>query len=364
MSSLFLMRPRRLPDESLSSWRQRVGWANGYRLFPLRSGALRRSDPDLGLHLEDLRWVAATHGSTSADVTAMTFRGHAGALVSDVESRKHPPWWLRSRYGSSERSHGAMFCPVCLATDKVPYFRLSWRLGFNTACEQHGVHFLDSCRRCGAAPWPAACGGIEHLCSGFETLDRCWRCADRLSAQAASTPRVSATPAAWLRRASLPAGLEHAPTTELLSALRAVCQLFVRTKTRRLLAATGAWQPLSDRCEQEPMGANAVEHLPVLLRSSVIDAAVKLLDNWPEEFVQTSAACGITRAHFCGASHLHPIWMEQVINSRLAKQNRWVTQVDIRTAVADLRQQGLAVTKAAIRKRLAWQGDIEQHWLN
>jgi hypothetical protein len=47
-----------------------------------------------------------------------------------------------------------------------------------------------------------------------------------------------------------------------------------------------------------------------------------------------------------------------VVDERLAKQNRWVRKEDVLALVASLRAEGVRVTKAEIRRRLRWQGDI------
>jgi hypothetical protein len=40
------------------------------------------------------------------------------------------------------------FCPLCLAADPIPYFRLSWRLSFVTVCDGHRIPLWDCCPIC------------------------------------------------------------------------------------------------------------------------------------------------------------------------------------------------------------------------
>jgi len=362
VTTQFLLRPRPLPDESLSSWRQRVGWANGYRLFPLGSGTLRRSDPDLGTHSEEFPWITATHAVGEAAVKAMTFRRFLGLIIPEIQSRHHPPWWLRARYGTSERSYGAMYCPCCLREDTIPYFRLSWRLAFNVACDKHGTELLDRCQSCGAPPWPAGCGVVDQLSSRFAALDNCWRCGDRLSLHTTAKADTPAFPNVWLENGCGELGGRRIPVIELLSALRAICQLFIRRRTRELLSTAPAYARISNALASSTVDC-ALEYLPVQERAALICIGTKLLADWPTQFVLTMQECGISRVHFSGATHLHPVWMDEVINRTLAKQNRWVSEAKVRETVREMRIAEEVVTKAAIRRRLSWQGLIDSEWL-
>jgi hypothetical protein len=40
------------------------------------------------------------------------------------------------------------YCPECLASDPVPYFRRQWQMGFLLVCPLHGVRLRAACHRC------------------------------------------------------------------------------------------------------------------------------------------------------------------------------------------------------------------------
>lgn len=44
---------------------------------------------------------------------------------------------------------GMQFCPECLATDPIPYFRKHWRLAMFTFCPRHNVQLYEACPGCG-----------------------------------------------------------------------------------------------------------------------------------------------------------------------------------------------------------------------
>jgi hypothetical protein len=356
----FLIRPRPLEGESLSSWRQRVGWANGYRLFPLEKGRLRRADPDLCVDPCELDWVGCTHQLSADSLLTMTLRGHRGVFVRDVASRQHAAWWLRAKYGGRSKSaHGSMFCSECLK-EKVPYFRLRWRVALFTVCPQHGLLYLDACSHCGALQWPAACSGVFHLHPRFSSFVNCWRCGDLLS-ECKTVPAANSDPLEFIGRH---VAFRWRPAVEVLECLRAICQLFIRHETRKLIlqhgskwsAAAAALGDVSTEC--------AVEYLDVSRRDLLIREALGILSDWPTSFWIFAEQCRITRVHFCGARHLHPAWFDAMVDYRLARQNRFVRRADVIAVSEELRRSGQTVTKAAIRRKLNWQGEIPLDWIS
>jgi hypothetical protein len=55
--------------------------------------------------------------------------------------------WKCSTSGVRRRIKN-QFCPTCLRTDDIPYFRLRWRFSFVTVCDVHRVPLWDSCPVC------------------------------------------------------------------------------------------------------------------------------------------------------------------------------------------------------------------------
>lgn len=361
-ANLFLLRPPPIPGESLSSWRLRVGWANGYQLYPLEPGRLRRADPDRGLDLDDLFWIAQTHGQPLLRVSQMTQRFYLATAFDSLEPRRHPPWWLRARYGRDQRSYGPMFCPLCLAEDSIPYFRLSWRLSLNFMCPRHMIRLCDTCPHCGAAPWPSGCSIPTRLHSDFRCLSVCWDCGGDLR----TAPRIAEAGTAipdLLPELSLNPSLAQFQIIEQLAALRAVCHVFIRRRSRESIDALDEWGQRVVGNLGEP-GGHALEYLDVSRRSVLIPAALELIEEFPERLVAFLHRSGVSRWHFCGSTHLHPAWFDAVVNTRLARQNRWVREHEVREVIQAERAAGRRATKAAIRRKLHWQGDIPTAWMN
>src|SRR5450830_167367 len=55
---MFLARPAPFSDESLSSWRQRSGMANGFRIYPRPHSSSYLREPDQSPKEEELDWLS------------------------------------------------------------------------------------------------------------------------------------------------------------------------------------------------------------------------------------------------------------------------------------------------------------------
>lgn len=65
-----------------------------------------------------------------------------------LNKSKQVKWLLHFGVHQRGQKHSLQYCPACIASDNVPYFRTYWRLGFLTCCHIHNICFLDSCPNC------------------------------------------------------------------------------------------------------------------------------------------------------------------------------------------------------------------------
>lgn len=57
--------------------------------------------------------------------------------------------WIYPTVGiSGKSSRGLTYCPQCLASDKDPYYRKSWRYIFNPVCPEHRTLLRQGCSEC------------------------------------------------------------------------------------------------------------------------------------------------------------------------------------------------------------------------
>jgi hypothetical protein len=149
--------PKPLEDELLSSWWVRLARANHERLHSftriiLPGHAVWNRDLDKSASDETLRLLSRKTGTTYARVQATTLQGLTGCLFPRFNAHGNTKWILPiGVYHRTRRRYGLQFCPQCLRTDAVPYFRRLWRLAFVTMCPVHWTPLLDRCPACGAA---------------------------------------------------------------------------------------------------------------------------------------------------------------------------------------------------------------------
>lgn len=72
----------------------------------------------------------------------------AEIVASGSTNRPIWPWILTAGCRNRLRNKSLQFCPLCLASDKQPYYRYQWRLAWHTVCEEHQCRLLDSCSDC------------------------------------------------------------------------------------------------------------------------------------------------------------------------------------------------------------------------
>lgn len=357
-STPLLSRPKQIAGESLSSWRQRVAWANCYRLYPVSDERTRRADPDFGENEAELNFVAHLHQSSKATVKCMTLKALEGRLASPLKARSHPAWWLSAGYGLRDREHGSMFCPQCLGTDTVPYFRLNWRLGFITDCQVHRIRLLDHCNSCQRPPWPAGCGSRGQVHRGFTSFRFCWRCGNDYSEAKSEVSEGYIGFDSWLCKESFALGNQITDAFEAYVALRTVCRLFLRGSGRRAISnSESKWSEVLQRLSPET-NAQHLERLSVDDRSILLMAANKILENWPTSFISFTKEAGISKRHFDGMHETLPDWFSKVVESDVAIKKTTVTETILVDKVEELTDAlGRKPTKTELRKALNWQGE-------
>lgn len=299
-----MIRPPPFPGESLSSWRQRLGWANGYRLYPVKDERTRRTDPDLHISEAEAHWLESLSLTSPAELEKLTLRG--SGLVS-FERTRHPVWVVPCRT-QKKGWWGSGVCPACLDEDEIPYMRLKWRLGYVNSCLRHRTWLIDACPNCKRAPWPTGNGVARTLHSGHTSHAQCWSCGADL--RLVKSPQLKETefPQDTLQamRSRLSAAVDESTSDEdLLIGLHELCQLQVRLQR-------------SGRDHKEHM----IEMVPIEKRRAAIDEVLTWLHDFPNGLLAAGKKHGFSRANFNGRYGLLPAWLRRVVDYGLAKQKR------------------------------------------
>lgn len=150
----FLIVPRPLKDELLSSWLTRMAidhrrsLSEFISLFIRHEGsAISRTDLDFLYDEKLFKHLAQKSQLSKKEIFSLSLHSEEGHLFLCDANTLYPP--LQIRKLTDKRTHnGLMYCPKCLAEDKTPYFRKKWRYNFYNACPKHKIFLTDRCWRC------------------------------------------------------------------------------------------------------------------------------------------------------------------------------------------------------------------------
>lgn len=195
--TLWPAHPHPYQGECLSSWIVRCAHANGLKEqtfcdsvfgkdYQIWNRDIDRTAPDWLIEIMSMKT-----GVSLKRAEDTTFRLYQGRLFPDLHLNSQLRWITPAMH-HHRMIHGyaMQYCPICLADDSEPYYRLSWRLALHTFCPMHEVMMHDRCYSCGS---PVAFHRIELGRPNkieVESLDCCWECKARLSEAPIAVPTV------------------------------------------------------------------------------------------------------------------------------------------------------------------------------
>jgi hypothetical protein len=291
VSERWLLVKRPFPDESLASWFARQAEMMGSdtrQLAHVLSRELGKSPEallrDVDVAIADaaaLRRLAAR----AAVPATMLFRmatprlfgdGRLGcSLIKD---------WLVRRTHAGKLAPATHLCPACLASDRLPYLRRDWRLGWFTTCEVHRLSLIDACPQCGYSlvSDPISIHRLLH--------NSCPACGSRLDSMFGDAPFPEVLALEDKLRKALRAG-EWEPAPGYRSTSLALATIVDRLFRYLLAKSIGRADTffvirhrhlltVSDRYGRSPAGT------PLLLREDMLRMIGKLLAQWPVQMMR------------------------------------------------------------------------------
>jgi transposase-like protein len=353
--------PALKPDELLSSWLCRLAIAHNvtpYKLVCMLRQKGLTSDIDRYPDHAVIQALARTTGTKGERVRAGTLQKYWGVLHV-TRTQKGPLPWLLPLVGlnRSNKQHGGMqACSKCLAEDLEPYYRLSWRLAFVTACPVHRVRLLDRC--------PGCLGPIEYVRNAsqlkpleFASLTVCAKC--RFDLKKANKryylTRVTLKEIAFQEQ--LVAGLED-KWINLEPNSSVYAHIFFEGLHRILsvlYARRDAVMLRNNLCKQCHIPASKAlvsqKPMPAFYKYGTVDrghlmrmAACLLLD-WPRAFITfCSRNCLGSFRWFKGPRYV-PYWLWKVVHDHLDESEYLMSKEEFLSAVEYIRGLGLKLTK-------------------
>lgn len=144
------------PDEIISSWLVRAALAQGCDPLALTGVIWPKwrawtQDTDRAIAEKWLSQLALVSGISTKHFQAGTLQAVASCIQGGLPSCKAIwPWILALGARNTKRRSGQQYCPMCISTDTIPYFRLHWRFAWQTGCEWHNCTLADRCWNCDA----------------------------------------------------------------------------------------------------------------------------------------------------------------------------------------------------------------------
>lgn len=346
----FLVRPRPLPGESLSSWRYRSALANGISRYPHHRNDRPHSDPDRIVSEHDGKWLSDLFALPVDDLKELTLDSGLAKILDKTPRKKRLRWVLPHRpIETAAGSSRPMFCPLCLHEDETPYFRLTWRFAYMTHCKFHGIQLLDECPVCLTSPWPSS-AHRSPICPG-QSLRFCQKCgADLGSVDSLSSPdRIPHRLREWVQN-STPLPRTEASDSEYLD-LWYVCQLLIRKSSAQMMKL--ALERHGIYVSHNDLSADTFEALRVSDRSWLITAARWLMDRWPHNFLSVSRAAKLSRANMSGTLHLASEEFRSLVSAHLTiRDHTRGTRDRVTGALRSLQEQGVHPSKSDVRRYL------------
>lgn len=291
------------PGESLSSWLVRVSLASGCDPLSLTSciwpgWRAWTHDIDRSLTAAQVCALASLTGLSHKAIYALTL----GELMQvSPHHLTHPingaARWLIPR-GIRNRTcvTGAQFCPVCLAEDLYPYFRLEWRLALATACIKHKCLLSAFCPCCGK---PVQ---YHRLTAQDRSITCCFNCGANLceseSEQVDDTViRFQDVALRALNHENLCDGFSPLAGDDWLALGRYYIQLVRIASRQRNSAMKDLFRCVGVRIHRKlsPPSALPLEYLSTNERAALYAAVWPLLRDGTAKFVALAQECGLTR---------------------------------------------------------------------
>lgn len=350
---MFIVRPRPLPNESLSSWRQRSGAENGFLRFPMPSTARSSADPDRSPNAQEQIWLADNFALPLEELPPLFLETRLAAIQKrDMFS---PKLRWATVFGAKARpsAHGPTCCPACLRNDPIPYFRIQWRYAFLTDCPIHGTELIDCCPRCNQPLWPVAMFQLPEQ-KRWDGPSICPTCSFdlRLTEDKITSVRSSSA-ALWESMCAnrVPEEFNHIQhLADWFDGIWVLSQMALRKNCQPVLSQLPT--ELLGALENRPVSAPLIETIPLAARRSIINIAIWLMGDWPSRFVDVARRSGISRTHFSPTAAVNPDWLNVCINQHLALHKRTVTSSQVSQAIDSLKDSGHPLTKSAVRDLL------------
>lgn len=346
--------PQPLPGEILSSWMVRLAFSNGFPLHTFYSRLLGFKEAlwnlDIDRHpSEQLLDLLSLHTRQSAaTLRGMTLCSYEGVLFPELLMHGDVRWLLPlGLYHRNRKRAGMQYCPLCLRTDVVPYYRLAWRIALVVVCPLHHCVMEDLCPQCRSPIMFHRHGVGREKFPYVAHLRQCHLCGLNLGDV---SPRLPDWPDCHSLE-FLIALITHAELSpwRYLQVLTPCAIPFFNGFRVLLGLLNGRYGSRFDSVFCGELGCEGLPHLPLAFEYMDVDRRLQLtlracwlLMDWPERFIGCCREAQLSRCRIAETPDLLPYWVETVI-SQLDQRTYLPTEREITVAAKYLLTQGRGV---------------------
>lgn len=342
-------------DELLSSWLIRLVRANfvSHRTFfelAMPKKVDRNKDIDRSVDTETLMVFAAKTGTGFECAYKTTLRAYEGFLYEKHNIQGNTNWIMPiGIHGGAKMRYGLQCCPQCLSEGE-PYFRRSWRLAFVTCCVHHEKMLVDRCPECGDSI------SFRNTLIEKESITFCKQCGHDLrdSHPVAASKRllsiqrklISTVDTGWIMLINYGLIYSHLYFLVLHKITRLLC---VGKRARRFRKIVQQELGLQRLVEVFAEANSHIERLCVADRATLIEAAIGLLDDWPDRIVRICKICGFGKTEITRYMPVIPFWFAEAVD-QLDMTPYMVSAEEMATAVNFLKIHEKRINNMSINR--------------
>ncbi|NKF25534.1 TniQ family protein [Pseudomonas sp. BGM005] len=369
------MHPQPLQDELFSSWLVRLAFSNYFPLHSFYSGLLGFKGPiwnrDIDRYQPNqlLTLLSQATGQPLQVLRGMSLARYEGTLYEELTSHGSIAWLLP--LGIFHRTHklaGLLYCPLCLRSDPLPFYRQSWRVALAVACKYHGCVLEEVCPRCLAPVIFHRHGVGLGKCPHVSLLRKCHACGEDLGL---TTPQYPSWPDEQTVELSmaLATDFEACPWRQIVQGVPCAAPFFVGLH-KLISLLNGKYGERLQRTFCPDLGVEVLppskahfERQRIERRLKLVLRACWLLQEWPDRFVFCCRAMGMSRSRTTELPGLLPYWLETVLSNHLDLRVYFVSEQEVCEAANYLVAHGQVVTLETLQPLLGQQRDATRRLL-
>lgn len=349
----FLIVPKPLKDELLSSWLTRMAiehrrpLSEFISLFIRHEGsAIVRTDMDFLYNEKLFQHLVQKSHLSKKEIFNLSLRCEEGYLYTCDEHDLYPPLQIR-KLTDKRMHHGLMYCPQCLAEDEIPYFRKQWRYHSLNICTKHWSLHRVMCGKCYSK---IEFSKIKH----FKELCICHKCGNDLRksmvAPLESNFEYAIKATKWfedgLKRGYFIINQEKIRSVFVFESFKYLRYLLDKKEKLVLknLPLMDEYKTICSKLEHY----NSKKNLSIKKELILTSMVYFLFQNYPNNLTEFAVSNKLTHREFVHGFQDMPFWYKKMIDELIPIQNkigREISESEVIGAIQYLKTKGEVINQ-------------------